>query len=235
MDRFFAYLEAHGLPKISELTPLYVSGFINTFVAYSYKSNELYLCILRALLKFFYIKGFMQENLVISMPKIKCRKYYRIPQVWNKNDIVKLLNEVDRDSQVGKRDYAIILLIIRLGIRSVDVRNLKFDHINWQEEQIEFTQSKTGNKNILPLLHDVGWAIIDYLKNSRPNVSSPYIFLTLKSPFEPFSDSNFYGILKKYISSSGIKFEDNQEHGMHSLRHYVERNKMVSGRKTSAI
>ena len=71
-----------------------------------------------------------------------------------------------------------VLLAIRLGIRSIDIKNLTFSNINWKENTITFVQQKTKVETTLPLLEDVGQAIIDYIKNGRPKVKNKNIFVT---------------------------------------------------------
>ncbi len=90
----------------------------------------------------------------------------------------KLLEAIDRGNPAGKRDYAMILLVARLGLRTIDLKRLKLENLKWQENRITLIQSKTSRELHLPLLQDVGWAIIDYLKHGRPKVDSSFVFLT---------------------------------------------------------
>ncbi|MFZ3591781.1 tyrosine-type recombinase/integrase [Bacillus sp. DJP31] len=134
------------------------------------------------------------------LPAIKARKQNRIPSVWTSSDVTKLLEAIYRGNPAGKRDYAIILLVARLGIRTKDIKNLKLEHLKWQSNRIIFTQSKTDREISLPLLHDIGWAIIDYLKSGRPKVELPYVFLRHLAPLEPFSDEDrLHQIIVKYM------------------------------------
>jgi integrase len=123
-------------------------------------------------------------------------------------------------SPVGKRDYAIILLVTRLGLRTIDIKHLKLNNLKWQDNRIELIQSKTAAVLNLPLLPDVGWAIIDYLKNGRPKVESPYLFLRHLAPLEPFSDEDrLHQIVVKYMRLAKIPISPQKKKGMHSLRH----------------
>jgi len=87
--------------------------------------------------------------------------------VWSPENVVKLLDAIDRGNPAGKRDYAIILLVTRLGIRTIDIKHLMLNNLKGQDNRIELIQSKTAAVLNLPLLPDVGWAILDYLKNGR--------------------------------------------------------------------
>ena len=134
--------------------------------------------------------------------------------------MLKLLSVIDRGNPSGKRDYAIILLVARLGIRVGDVNRLKFENIDWSKNCISFVQKKTHSPVCLPLLRDVGWAIIDYVQNGRPKIDSPYIFLTHVPPFKNYSDDNhLYATVEKYLILTDIQNRPSKKRGMHSLRH----------------
>ncbi len=77
-----------------------------------------------------------------------------------------MLESIDRGNPTGKRDYAILLLVTRLGIRAGDITSLKLSDLNWQSKTIEIRQNKTKNTVTYPILNDIGWALIEYLKNS---------------------------------------------------------------------
>ena len=105
----------------------------------------------------------------------------------------------------------------------MDIKHLKLDNLKWQSNRIEFMQSKTSRMQSLPLLPDVGWAIIDYLKNGRPKVDSPYVFLRHLAPLEPFSDDDrLHQVVVKYMKLARIPISPRKKKGMHSLRHYSE-------------
>ena len=110
----------------------------------------------------------------------------RIPSVWDHELVVRLLGAVDRSSAKGKRDYAILLLACRLGLRAGDIRTLKLDQLHWEDSPIEITQSKTGTPLSLPLTDEVGEALIDYLRSGRPQTAHREVFLKVNPPFDPF-------------------------------------------------
>jgi site-specific recombinase XerD len=134
--------------------------------------------------------------------------------------VICLLECIDRGNPAGKRDYAILLLVARLGIRVSDIKSLKLSDLDWQSKTIQVKQSKTNNKVIYPILNDVGWAIIDYLKNARPITDSPFVFIRMSAPYEAFGkDANLYHIISKYTRLAGITIPRGKKHGLHSLRH----------------
>ena len=104
--------------------------------------------------------------------------------------MTRLLEGVDRSSPIGRRDYAVLLLSARYGLRPSDLRQLHLDAVDWREHVLSITQAKTGRVLTLPLLPDVADALIAYLRTARPATSSRYVFVRHKAPFEPFVAAN---------------------------------------------
>ena len=122
-------------------------------------------------------------------------------------EINQILEKVDRTSKRGKRDFAILLLAIVYGLRNSDIVHLKKENILWNENKIELIQYKTKRLLELPLIENVKYAILDYLKNARPNIDSPYIFLPTKPPYTYVDMKNYSSLYKSvefYIKKAGI-------------------------------
>ena len=133
--------------------------------------------------------------------------------------VERLLKAVERSSPRGKRDYAILLLASRLGLRLGDIRMLTLDALKWDTAAIEITQSKTGAPLCLPLTEEVGQALIDY-RTGCPQTAHRELFLRAQPPFTPFAaDGHFYNIVKYWRELAGIRFRSKQHCGLHSLRH----------------
>jgi integrase/recombinase XerD len=219
-EQFLSYAESQGIRHIGDIAGKQVAGYINTLLGYSYKTVELQLCALRSFFGYLCANELHQRNLGEIIPSIKARKQQRIPSVWTKDTVTRMLEVIDRGNPAGKRDYAMILLAARLGLRTMDIKHLTLDNLKWQDNRIEFMQSKTSRMQSLPLLPDVGWAIIDYLKNGRPKVDSPYVFLRHLAPLEPFSDDDrLHQVVVKYMKLARIPISPRKKKGMHSLRH----------------
>jgi integrase len=134
--------------------------------------------------------------------------------------VEKLLASIDRGSPPGKRDYAIILIASRLGLRSGDICDLSFENLKWETNTLEIIQKKTEEPLVLPLLEDVGLAIIDYLKYARPECSSTNaIFLRLIPPMGKLTKDALHSIVTNRMHAAGIKIQDGKKHGPHALRH----------------
>lgn len=213
------YLAAQGMNDFTAVTLDTVNAYIRTLAGFSYKTVEQHICSLRAFFRFLYQEGIMPDDLAAKMPMVKARKQTAIPSVWTHEELKQLVGAIDRGSPKGRRDYAIILIACRLGLRCTDIKNLCFENFNWTEKKICFTQSKTGQPMELPLVPDVGCAVIDYLKYGRPKVDSSRIFVRHMAPFLPFAEGDHLDqLIRTYMVKAHIPMRG-KHRGMHSLRH----------------
>ena len=213
------YLAAQRMDDFTAVTLDTVNAYIRTLAGFSYKTVEQHICSLRAFFRFLYQEGIMPDDLAAKMPMVKARKQTAIPSVWTHEELKQLVGAIDRGSPKGRRDYAIILIACRLGLRCTDIKNLCFENFNWTEKKICFTQSKTGQPMELPLVPDVGWAVIDYLRYGRPKVDSSRIFVRHMAPFLPFAGGDHLDqLIRTYMVKAHIPMRG-KHRGMHSLRH----------------
>lgn len=217
---FILYLNTISINDFENVKPEHVSGFISSLVGYAPQTVAGRISMLRGLFRYLYLYEYISYPLAETLPKVFTFARTSLPTIWTAEDVEKILKAVDRGNPTGKRNYAMILLIARLGLRIGDVRNLKLCDINWNNSQIEITQNKTLELLTLPLMEDVGWAIIDYLKNGRPVTDSPNVFVRHLTPFTSISNTNcLYATITDIISKAGIPTEKRARIGMHSLRH----------------
>lgn len=221
VKRFTNYLFSIGVKSFGEINPSHITSFLTDSINDIVRNLMSMLCHLRVLFRYLYLNGYHKDDLSLFIPKSNVLlKRKHIPTTWTREDMDKILSCIDVASPVGKRDYAMILLVARLGVRVSDVIRLRFDSIKWEKNCIHITQYKTNQPLILPLFEDVGSAIIDYIKNGRPASALNLVFITHKLPFQKFSDNNhLYGMFNKYLLRSGIEVTPEKNHGMHSLRH----------------
>ena len=139
----------------------------------------------------------------------------RVPSVYTYEEVEKLLLCVDRNTPMGKRDYAVLLLAVRLGMRASDIRLLCFPDVDFKNRKIFYVQFKTSVPQTLSLLPEVEEAVRDYIENGRPETDEPYIFLTYRKT--QLSRSAVSLIVDKYFKQAGIDPGD-RHHGSHSLR-----------------
>jgi integrase len=213
-----------------------IGAFTVTLAGYQVKTVEQKLCALRSFLRFAAGEGLAGTATAEAVPAVPSRKQSRIPSVWDAGEVARILEAVDGGNPCGKRDYAIILLATRLGLRSIDVKRLEFADFDWPGNRLSVAQSKTGNRIWLPLLKDVGWAVIDYVRNGRPASDCPQVFLRHTAPVGPFSDQeHLHQMVVKYARAAHVPVSEKRRRGMHSLRHTLATRLMENGTPVEQI
>ena len=159
--------------------------------------------------------GLVKTNFAMVLPIL--RKPQKVPSVYTQEETDKLLNAIDREAVKGKRDYAMILLALRLGLRNSDVINLKFSNINFRESFLDFTQFKTSVPHRLNMPISVKEALEDYINNGRASSDEEYIFLSDRSSKLPLHPGAFTSVINRYMIKAGIDWGD-RHHGPHALR-----------------
>jgi len=207
-----------------------IGAFVATLAGYQVKTVEQKLCALRSFLTFASTEGLIEPAVADAVPPVPSRKQARVPSVWEPGEVEQILNAIDRGNPCGRRDYAIVLLIARLGLRSIDVKRLEFADFDWPSNRLFVTQAKTGHRFQLPLLKDVGWAVIDYIRHARPVCAAPQVFVRHTAPIGAFSDQDhLHQILVKHARVAHVPISEKRRHGMHSLRHTLATRLMEDG------
>jgi site-specific recombinase XerD len=220
--QFLEYLEQRKVKDISEVQLNDVSLFI-PFISKHYQPTSMrtVLSALRSFLRFVETKNLTAICLSRAIPSSSGRKTVVVPMITSEEE-QKLLVSVDRTTASGKRNYAMFLLALRTGLRSIDIVNLKLGDIQWRSNTIEIVQAKTGSPLILPLLTDVGNAIADYILNGRPDSQQSYLFLRTQAPYRKLSGhANCYAVSRKMMKAAGIRQGKGDQKGFHCLRHSI--------------
>ncbi|WP_159467338.1 site-specific integrase [Dyadobacter sp. 3J3] len=173
---------------------------------------------IRTFLKFLFEQGLIKEDISLSVPQDNYQKQAKLPSVFSVDEIQRMISKIDRARPSGKRNYAIVLIAARLGLRASDIAGLKFENLFWQQSIISICQYKTGRQLQLPLLAEVGEAIIEYLKYGRPISNEPYVFLSAGSPFRRMHTPGITSLVNRAFILSGVNIE-HRHHGPHALRH----------------
>lgn len=219
LTRFFHFLEAHDVQTYATIEPRHLRDFVHSQVHFHPKTLAVLASDLRSFLRFLCMQKLIGEELSPHVPQLRIPRDIQLPSVWRPEEVTALLAAVDRSSPKGKRDYAILLLACRLGLRMGDIRTLRLEQIRWDEARLDLVQTKTEEPLSLPLTEEVGQALIDYLKHGRPITPHREVFLRMTAPLEPFSNtSNFDHIITFYRQRAGITLPTNRRQGFHSLR-----------------
>ncbi|WP_077488170.1 tyrosine-type recombinase/integrase [Sinomonas mesophila] len=160
-------LDHAGLEDISGLEPVHVHGFIESLAVYELPTIYHTMCALRSVLGYLHGQGMVPLDLSPMVPRIRYTKKARIPSAYSREEVEQMVAAIDKGNPRGRRDLALILLAARLGLRASDIAGLRFSNLRWDQDAIEIVQQKTGRVLALPLLNDVGEALIDYLRNAR--------------------------------------------------------------------
>ena len=218
LSRFLHFLKKSNIEAVASVRLHHILNYIKSISPHTKSVAHVSLQVLRDFFKYLYTQQVLETDLSSMMPRSNYRFQPKLPSTYTKEEVEKLIASVERSSFVGKRDYAIILLAARLGLRSSDIANLKFDNILWEQNIIRLFQFKTDKEIELPLLPKVGNAIIDYLKYSRQPLNEPYVFLTVHSPFTPITSGGIGNIVQRKFARTAINTK-NRRCGPHSLRH----------------
>lgn len=237
IKRMLLFFDQHGVLRLRTLSATDISAFFGSQIELDSRTVATMLTASRVFFRHLYRRGFTEENLSEKLPAVKANRQFRLPRLWRQEDVIAVLSSIDRGNPVGKRDYAILMLITRYGLRSVDVKTLKLCNLKWNENVIEIVQSKTGSPLRLPLLRDVGWALVDYLKNGRPPSECPEVFLTSTVPIRPFGchSCGLNAILAKHVREAGVRIPAEIPKGMHSLRHTLASVMLAKGAELPLI
>jgi site-specific recombinase XerD len=190
---------------------------------------------IRRFLRYVFLRGGLEQDLSFAVVRPKSFRFSGINDVLSESEVAKILGCVDRSNAIGRRDYAILLLAARYGIRPSDIRKLSLDEVHWRQGQISFRQSKTGRQLILPLLPEVSEALIDYLRSGRPATQSRSIFVRHKAPFEPFvPENNLSWIMIKALNKAGMDQRRGAK-GLYLFRHTLATNMLGAAQPVKTI
>lgn len=220
LSRFSEFLDAAGVADPAVLNATMITEFVS-LTGLQFSRSTLYCtsCLLRVFLRYLHQEGHTTRNLAAFVPEVTGVKKAHLPSSYTADDISRLLAAIDRANPKGRRDYAMLLLAARLGLRASDICRLTFDSFQWDTNTLVITQQKTGQPLTLPLLAEVGTAVIEYLKYGRPSVDCPTIFLRHTAPVVPLTPPTLHSIVSQCITRAGVAVPPGKKQGPHALRH----------------
>lgn len=219
IKRFLLFLADKGGKDASCITEGSAHDYILTKSSNHAKSVRAILTAIRCFYRHLYLEGIVDRDLTGTVPSPKLYYSPELPAAWSREDVESLMSSIDRGNPAGKRDFAMLLMVARLGLRASDIKSVRVSDFDWEARTLSIVQHKTGVPLELPLLDDVGWAVIDYLRGGRPEgATCPELFVRQVAPFDPFTDtSNLTYILVKRARAAGVSARGGRT--LHSLRH----------------
>jgi site-specific recombinase XerD len=199
---------------------------------YSAGHTQLIASGLRNFFRFLLQQGVTKTNFAQCVLAPARRRLSTLPKFMKADDVERLLQSVDQETPTGRRNFAILQLLARLGLRSGEVASLTLDDINWDKGTI-IIGGKGGHKDQLPLPHEVGQAIANYLCDGRPSCSTRHVFVRLRAPLRGFFNGAAVGtIVRRALNRAGLH---PALKGAHLLRHSLATRLLREGASLTEI
>lgn len=206
---FVQGLSAAGAVTVSDIGAKHIIK-----AALSLKSKY-YLSVIHTFLNAMAAEGLTKRNYSYILPRFK--RPQPIPTVYSTEEIQRVEAAINKSNPSGKRNYAMLLLSTRLGIRAGDISRLSFDNIDFASETICLTQQKTETPLELPMLPEIKAALLDYIINERPDSDCPYVFLRLPLPYSNISVQAIWKFTSRALKAAGIN-TSGKKRGSHAFR-----------------
>lgn len=229
LRRFLAFLAGQGVQRMTALSVADVSAYVRSLTPMAASSRAGQLYFLREYLRFAVRERGADPVLGAMFPVIVFDRDAVLPSVYRPGEVAAALAEAGNQSESPLRDRAVLLLASLLGLRSGDIKGLRFDQIDWANRRLSLAQHKTGRRLDLPLPDECAFAIIDYWKNERPDVDDPHVFLRRRAPHQPPAAGNhFHQVVAGGFARAGVEVSG-RHRGLHALRHSVAVGMLESG------
>jgi integrase/recombinase XerD len=214
---FEHFLKKIGLHDLRDLTPPVLAAFVADSSQRLGKTGVRDLCgTLRVLLRYLYRERVVSKDLSTAVDAPHVYRLSHIPRSITWEEVRKMLSVVERRMPAGKRDYAILLLLVTYGLRAREVAALMLDHIDWKRERLHVPERKADHATAYPLSTIVGDSIVDYLQHGRAKTTDRHLFLRSVAPYVPLTYSAISCRATHYLRKAGIPVS---RAGSHTLRH----------------
>lgn len=225
--RFLSELFNTDTIQLHELRPTEVSRFILRYIPTVKRSTaKLMVTSLRAFFRYLRLRGEIATDLAEFVPSVAAWRLSDIPKYLEPEQVEHLLESCDQSRSIGQRDYAVLLLLARLGLRAGEVAAMKLDDIDW-EAGVLTIRGKGLREDRLPIPHDVGEALVKYLRYGRPYCSTRRVFVRAKAPYQGFSSSvAICNIVQRALLRSKLQ---PAHKGAHLLRHSLATHMLREG------
>jgi len=233
--QFFQWLGADATPRgVGKLNAEKVEQFVLAYAPTRGRAGRRSMqSALRTFLRFALHEGYLRQPLDRAVPTLRTYKWATVPRGLNEQQAQDVLRGIERNTEVGRRDYALLQLLSTYGVRGGQLRTLRLDEIDWARDRILFKAAKHGKDVWVPMTLEVGEAVLDYLQNGRPTCSCPEVFLTSRAPYHSFPHSStLSAIVQRRLCAAGI---DLPSAGAHAFRHGFATRMLRQGHGLKAI
>jgi site-specific recombinase XerD len=215
---FEAYLDQIGVAGLAELSPAILSAFVagRAGAGLARTTVRSGCGVLRVFLRYAHRQGLLAADLSKAVEWPAAYQLSGIPRSISREQVGLVLGAVDRRTPRGKRDYAILLLLVTYGLRAREVAALTLDDIDWRRDRLAIPGRKAGHSTAFPLSAVTGAALVDYLRHGRPPSTDRHVFLRVLAPAGPASRVAVSACARHYLLQAGI---DVPRPGSHTLRH----------------
>ncbi len=228
LRRFEAYLRRVDCHDLAALSPGLVSGFVTdaSLVGLSAASRRYAMGVLRVFLRYAHAEGLVARDLAFAAELPQQYKLAALPRSISWDAVRLMLDAVDRDTIAGRRDYAILLLLVTYGLRAREVAALTLDDIDWARERLMVRERKADHATAYPLAAPVGAAIVAYLKGGRPQSRDRALFFRLFAPTAAITTNAVSLLARRRLRRAAVVVA---RAGSHSLRHACAQRLLDSG------
>jgi integrase/recombinase XerD len=218
LGRLELFLARIGVAKLSELSPSILSAFVADRASEGLQVTSLgdLSGVLRVFLRYAHREDAIGRDLSAAVEWPLAYRLSSIPRSISWEEVGLVLAGVDRRSPCGKRDWAILLLLVTYGLRSREVAGLTLDDLDWRREHLRVPERKAGHSTAYPLSTSVGEALVDYLQHGRPRTDERQLFFCAVAPFRPITHGAVASRAAHYLRKAKI---DVPRPGSHTLRH----------------
>ncbi len=216
--RFCIFLDCRSIDSFSKASPDDLREFLALMHETRPKSMDKVISPLKKFFIFLERSGEITETFWALLSYPRSREHNVKPAI-TKEDMIAVINQIDRYQSPGKRDFAVLSLAMTTGLRAGDIASLKLSDIYWKDSEIRLTQGKTGRKIILPLQKDIKDAVADYILNERPGSDCGMVFLRSFPPYQAFHDGvSVAAIFRRYLGKADIPHQLNDGKTFHGIR-----------------
>jgi integrase/recombinase XerD len=217
LNGFSGFLRRSRVASLTELSPALLAAFVVDTAPRLARNCKRDLCgMMRVFLRFCHRQQVITKDLSAAVEMPQSYRLADVPRSITWDEVRRMLEAVDRRTALGRRDYAILLLLVTYGLRAHEVARLTLDDIDWKRERLQIPERKAGHSTAYPLANVVTEALIAYLRSGRPETQDRHVFFRVLAPRSPITNGAISATVAKYLRKAGVQV---RRAGAHTLRH----------------